>query len=372
MQTSWNRSFFVLVPAMVFICVVCFVSAGAQPPEPTPSPASSQIENPAPPLIPMVKIPAGRFLMGSPKDEPTAFKDERPQHWVTITKPFMLGVTEITQSQYEQATGTNRNRYHRINGDNYPEDNISWYEALEFCNRLSDREGFTRCYARPKKAQWALRDFFNGLLSADPTWQLAALESPAVDGGAGRLALRGYHLIIQWDRDCTGYRLPTEAEWEYAARAGTTSPIYTGGLTIYQEDFRDCAPELNEIAWNYCSTRLTTEPDDECTYWSRGRRRSAICGPHPVALKRPNAWGFYDMLGNVEEWVWDKWGSYSCLAQTDPTGRNTYWNFARVTRGGGFDSDVDFCRSASRSCETPLFGAGGGFRVARSIFTARQ
>ena len=141
---------------------------------------------------------------------------------------------------------------------------------------------------------------------------------------------------------CEGYRLPTEAEWEYAARAGTTSALYTGGLTLRGERH---GPELDAIAW----------------YGGNSGRKT-----HPVGRKQPNAWGLYDMLGNVWEWTWDWKGSYSSSASKNPTGPAT--GSYRVYRGCGWYYNARYCRAADRNWNAPVGRSLLlGFRPARSL-----
>ncbi len=142
---------------------------------------------------------------------------------------------------------------------------------------------------------------------------------------------------------CEGYRLPTEAEWEYAARAGTTEATYNGDI-----DAANCtsvSPVLEPIAWYWENSSSTT---------------------HPVAEKDANPWGLYDMLGNVYEWTWDKHGSYDSGASEDPTGASS--GSPRVVRGCGWFLAARGCRAAYRYGDSPVLRFGYlGFRPARSL-----
>jgi len=208
-------------------------------------------------------IPVGTFTMGEGK---TA-------HKVTLTQPFELGVYEVTQEQYEKVMG--RNPSHFLDPQN-PVEKVSWYDAVEFCRKLS-------------------------AMSAEKS--------------------AGYV-----------YRLPTEAEWEYACRAGTT--------TTYS--FGDSASDLGEYAWYR---------DENST--------------HPVGQKKPNAWGLYDMHGNVFEWCQDWHGDYPSGSVTDPTGAAV--GSDRVCRGGSWSDSSDSCRSGNRRRHTPDYRYDyPGFRVLRS------
>ena len=219
-------------------------------------------------------IPAGEFMMGSPATE-SGRSDNETQHRVTLTKPFYLGVTEVTQEQYQKVMGTNPSQFQ---GPQNPVEKVSWTDAVEFCGKLS-------------------------AMPAEKT--------------AGHV-----------------YRLPTEAEWEYACRSGTT--------TAYS--FGDDASRLGDYGW------------------FKGNSDSST---HPVGEKKPNAWGLYDMHGGVWEWCQDRYGAYPSGSATDPTGA-TSGSF-RVLRGGGWINGARGCRSAIRYWGTPE-GRGNdlGFRVLRS------
>ncbi len=225
----------------------------------------------------LVLIPAGEFLMGSPESDSSAWDGEKPQHLVRISRPFYLGVTEVTQAQYEGVMGTNPSRF---KGAQLPVEGVSWEDAVAFCRRLSDKEDRT-------------------------------------------------------------YRLPTEAEWEYACRAGSTT----------KWSFGDDESALNEYAWYSANSNRTM---------------------HPVGEKNPNAWGLYDMHGNVCEWCSDWCGRYASTVMDDPTGPTAGWT--RVLRGGSCYYDARSCRSVFRF-ESPPDVPGDrddfvGFRVASSSVDA--
>ncbi|MDR2718654.1 MAG: SUMF1/EgtB/PvdO family nonheme iron enzyme [Treponema sp.] len=263
--------------------------------------------------IVLVKIPAGIFTMGSPTTEPDRSTDET-QHPVTLTKSFYMGKYPVTQEQYQAVMGTNPSYFTTmVSGESgtpgkLPVEGVSWYDALVFCNTLSIMEGLSPVYSISDKTNPA-------------DWGTVPTSSPAV-----------------WDAvvmvsGANGYRLPTEAEWEYVCRAGTTT-AYNTGATISD----------NTGWYDYNSSSKT----------------------HQVGLKPANAWGLYDMHGNVFEWCWDWLGSYSNGAQTDPQGAVTGTN--RVGRGGSWGNYGRDLRSALRGDDTPS-GRGDylGFRLVRSV-----
>ena len=222
-------------------------------------------------------LPAGTFTMGSPSDEPWREPDET-QHQVTLTQPFYMQTTEVTQAQWETVMGSNPS-------------------------------GFSGC----------------------PTCPVEQVTWNDVQSYITKMNLRGEGT----------YSLPTEAQWEYAARAGSTTAFYNGGITGAGCDYDQ---NLNAIGW-YCYN----------SGWET----------HPVAGKAPNAWGLYDMSGNVYEWCQDWYGSYSASAVTDPQGPST--GSYRVIRGGAYFFLVQNCRAADRISVTPAgWGNTIGFRVVLS------
>jgi len=211
-------------------------------------------------------IPAGKFLRGSPLHVPDRQYDEAP-HLVRLTKPFRIGVTEVTQSQWQKVMGTGRSHF---KGDTLPAENVSWQEAVEFCEKLSRREGKV-------------------------------------------------------------YRLPTEAEWEYACRTGSAGPG---------------AGRLDDLAWYEANSDGTTRP---------------------VGGKQPNAWGLYDLHGNVSEWCRDTYESaYPPNEVTDPTGPAA--DGYKVIRGGSWAHFPLACRSAARNSAPPAYRfRETGFRVVLEV-----
>ncbi|WP_447033950.1 formylglycine-generating enzyme family protein [Streptomyces hypolithicus] len=201
--------------------------------------------------------------------------DRRTQRsWSVELAPYHLAPFPVTQALYAQLTGQRPSTAH---GDRLPVEGVSWWDAVRFCNALSERDGFTPAYDVQAEAEG-----------------------------------------IEWDASADGYRLPTEAEWEHACRAGTTGPRYGA---------------LDEIAWY------------------RGNSGERI---HDVGGKAPNPWGLHDMLGNVWDWCWDIY---------DAEVYGTY----RVLRGGGWFDEHWSCRASARRRSHPAYQVDDvGFRLARS------
>ncbi len=241
-----------------------------------------------------VKVEAGSFLMGSPGTEycrePGRFKET--QHKVTLTHAFEIPVTEVTQGQYEDVMGYNPSGYYNC-GIDCPVDKVSWYDAAEFCNAISRGAGLPECFSCSRASG-----------------KLVCKVSAAYRG-------KSYY-------NCKGYRLPTEAEWEYACRAGNTAALYNGG-ELASCNYADA--NANKIAWYASNSGKTL---------------------HLSGAKAANAWGIKDMSGSVWEWVYDFYqADLGSAAVTDPTGPAT-GDIGRMTRGGSVEVSAKFIRSASR------------------------
>lgn len=261
----------------------------------------------------MKSIPLGSFAMGSPVTERNR-EDHEVVHQVTLSSDFYLGVYEVTQAQYERVMGKNPSYFQdlRIQGDNsnHPVEYVYWSEAVHFCERLSE------------------------------------LPEEKV---AGRV-----------------YRLPTEAEWEYACRAGSK--------TAY--GFGDEPRDLKDHAW-FANNSGTKQIDaDALSDQHRDNPRNYVdaleaagCTTHPVGLKKPNAWGLYDMHGNVAEWISEWYAAYPKEAISDPGQPLTLptepeGNKAHLIRGGSWYTTAADCRSAARRKVTSSYrDVVIGFRV---------
>jgi formylglycine-generating enzyme required for sulfatase activity len=238
-----------------------------------------------------VRIPAGSFTMGSTSSE--AYDNEKVVHRVTISRGFFMKKTEVTQGEWRSLMGSDPSDCNYECSDNRPVNNVSWEDSLRYLNKLSEREGLEACYAQ-EEGRWR---WVKGL-------------------------------------ECEGYRLPTEAEWEYASRGGTTGERYGS---------------LDDIAWYSDNSGGKTKP---------------------VGTKTANAYGLYDMLGNVYEWTWDASGAYSSGDQENPIGgglEQQDTSAFRVIRGCSWGYDARDCRAAHRNRGAPGRRLGFlGLRPARS------
>jgi formylglycine-generating enzyme required for sulfatase activity len=249
------------------------------------------------PSYPMKAVPAGTYEVGCTAAQSGCRDNEMPAHMVKLTRGVLMGQTEVTQALWRSVMGNNPSEFQSC-GPTCPVENVDWLYAVMFANALSKRDGLEACYT---------------------------IETNSVI----------------WPRglDCTGYRLPTEAEWEVAARGGQDS-LYAGGS------------DLGVVGWTKQNSGDTT---------------------HPVRGKAANGYGLYDMTGNVWEWTWDRSYAYKSNTQVDPVSAVPEYYFYedyRSVRGGGwcgifFDS---YGRVADRMWQDPLVRRSYiGVRLARTI-----
>lgn len=269
-----------LILVMAAVLMVFFVTAASQP------------------LVPMVRIPGGTFTMGATTDKP--FSGDGAAHQVTVS-PFMMGQTEITQKQFRTVMGFYPGEEL---GDDYPAENLTWFDAVAFCNELSLLEGLK------------------------PAYTITALVKKDAH-------LMEAEVTCDWTAD--GYRLPTEAEWEYAAK---------GGVAKQKQAFSGSS-KVDKVAWHAGNSGMTVKP---------------------VAQKKGNKFGLFDMSGNAWEWCWDWYGNYLVEAQTDPRGAefNPQMPY-RIQRGGSSCNEVEYASVSYRyGTGASLAAKTFGFRVVRS------
>jgi len=249
--------------------------------------------------IEMVLINGGTFMMGSPESEAERWDWEGPQHQVTVDS-FYIGIYPITQKQYQFIMGIYPSYF---KGENLPVEQISWFDAIEYCNKLSQIYGLM------------------------PVYTVTGSEETRT---------------VTWNKNANGYRLPTEAEWEFACRAGSTTPYNTGNnLTTNLANYNGNFPYNNNSPGIYREKTTT------------------------VDSFAPNAWGLYDKHGNVWEWCWDWYDNYTAEAKINPSGAVT--GVVRVVRGGSWNDEGRWLRSAFRHGAPPGHVENNlGFRVVRN------
>lgn len=261
------------------------------PPEPPPPPPPQPLYPVQDPLIELMALPGGRFWMGSDQTlDPQAYDDEFPRREVRL-RPFAIARTPVTRGLYRRLMPSAPSAWKGDKeDDNLPANILSWEDAVRFCNALSQQSGRTLCYQK-----------------SDSGWE------------------------CDWQAD--GYRLPTEAEWEYACRAGSQTPWFWGA------EEKDAA----QYAWFSSNSGYRLQP---------------------VGTKAANSWGLYDMAGNVWEWCWDWFASYDPQELDNP--RGPVAGKLRVLRGGSFTFEPRRLRSAARlrlEPERRVFSVG--FRCVR-------
>jgi formylglycine-generating enzyme required for sulfatase activity len=267
------------------------------PPEKELKPVPPKPDRRPPPSASLVRIIGGTFTMGGSTGD-----WESPLHTVTVSD-FSIGNFEVTQKEWVEVMGNNPSKW---KGDKLPVEQVSWYDAVEYCNRRSQKEGLTPVYTINKFQE----DVNNKHEDDDLKW------------------------TVTWNKDADGYRLPTEAEWEYACRAGTISQYYTGStISTSQANFSEKNAKSNKT-WN-------------------------------VGSGVPNAIGLYDMSGNVYEWCWDWLDYYQSGNQYNPNGASS--GSFRVLRGGSWYDNAQYLRSSYRGDGYPASRDDTcGFRVVRN------
>ena len=303
------------------------------------------------------RIPAGKFTYGSPRGEPcrgVAWNETQVE--VTLTHPFLISQTEVTQGQWERLGLANPTKGPM--SPDIPANFTSWYEAAAYCNALSKKERLDECYDLSSctgkiGTQCPDGEFYDfGCYNVQGTLDII----PGLFTCEGEV-----HKYPNY-YECPGYRLPTSAEWEYAARAGTATTTYNGNFT--SEWLEPCGKDhevfeqLDEIAW-YCANQKVPRSLEQ---------------PMPVGLKKPNCWGLYDVIGNMMEWtdfvktghpLEEDEGKSGPL--TDPIGTREAGFMA--VRGGDFHSTYCVIRVASHFSGPPASkGVGTGFRPVRTLF----
>ncbi|WP_173179289.1 formylglycine-generating enzyme family protein [Desulfosarcina ovata] len=285
----------------------------------------------APPAGWILVLPS-TFMMGARMKSQSMDEDgerqDNPKHQVKMTNAFWMQPTEVTQEQFAELMGFNPARFVKC-GPRCPVDQVSWDEAAEYCNALSQEEGLEFCYDC-----WESK----GKVHCQPS--------------------KGYPMPY----DCKGYRLPTEAEWEYACRGGDYNTVTVDNNIQGPRN----APSLDPGSWYGGNCGVSYEGAHDCSSWF-GRQYEALkCGTHPVAAKMPNSLGLYDMLGNVWEWCSDWYGEYMVEPITDPAGPKS--GRYRVYRGGSWLSYAWHVHPAFRGWQPADLRFGeNGFRCVRTV-----
>ncbi len=324
----------------VILGVLSIISTGCKQKKAKPIPPRKRVvkrKGPEKTLLPRgvkvfpqeVMVQVYPFQMGSDDTSLPGSKMEAPRHKVQLNNVFAIWRKEVTQEEFRQMMGYNPSHFSKC-GSNCPVERVSWHEAAFYCNRLSQKYNLSRCYRCNNKFRKAICD-------VDPSFR----------------GKRYYQ--------CNGFRLPTESEWEYAARAGSTGSFYK--IPILKGKM---VATVNRIAWHGTNSQVSYPKSFRCAEGSENDR----CGTHPVGQKVPNTFGLYDMIGNVSEWVYDRFGKYPSARQTNPIGPKSG---PRVFRGCSWFHNQRECRISRRFRSSPsLRNNLVGFRPARTLVRAKQ
>ncbi|MCF7859613.1 MAG: SUMF1/EgtB/PvdO family nonheme iron enzyme [Candidatus Cloacimonetes bacterium] len=256
--------------------------------------------------IEMVQVKGGSFFMGTDEGD----SDEKPVHKVDIDS-FFMSEYEVTQELFNKVMAYNPSVRFAREWRDMPVNQVTWYESILFCNTLSELEGLEKCYYIDRIGKD--KNNFNQMD------------------------------LIKWNVQCdffaNGYRLPTEAEWEYAAQEGEPKQLY-----LYSG-----SNNIEDIAW--FGTERNSKGLSEEEMYNLYKNNKLTFGPQEIGTKQANKLGIYDMSGNVWEWCWDWMGVYTDSVEVNPTGPVSGWS--RVTRGGGFDHPEKWCRIKDHNGSKP-------------------